>query len=383
MIHILRQASFAITLVAFALFDVTPMAIAHRCGGLPGLALDIQTVGRDALILGDAGSRFFVAKFRSELTEGDPLDVAFYSALGAPGSFADPRDGSVWFIAGANSIGFVNNGDLATLHVESVDTGGARIDSLVVRVNDILLTTEASRSFAAGILRLNRADRTLIERRPFEGNCRASAGALGVDDTAYFTFPVCSKVVRVDSRLNIEQIDIPPTFAPIQIAADARGTVGFLQEYPWVFGAIREDGGVDYYDGGGGAGVGIADLSTGADGSLWASDPQLSLYRFSNGELRKLGFQGEQVSGGDGNVWSANGVVACVWEEPIHEGDCNNDFAVEIYELVTCVRIALGDSALNSCIPCDSDRNGTVTIDELIYAVVSAQTSTEIPKVTE
>lgn len=380
MLIVARYRRVAIAFSSIVLLLATPMAMAGQCGSLPGLAVDLQAIGNDVLILGlyiSGGA--FVGRLRSDLT----LEYRLYSAAGAPWSFADPRDGSVWFIAGWDSIGSVRNGDLETLRIEQIDTDGAMIDSLVVRANDILVTTRESRSYPSGIIRLDRASGTIIERKAFEENCNATSGSLGADDIAYFSLFGCSMVLRVDSLLNFDKIEVPATFAPIQIAANATGTVGFLQDDPWIFGAVRKDGRVDYYDSGAGGGLSIADMSAGTDGSLWASDLERAVYRFSNGILRKFDLNAEQVSAGGGMVWTADRDVVCGQPEPLLDGDCNNDFAVEIHELITCVRIALGDEALSECSACDRGRDGSVTIDELIHAVRAAQSSIEIPKVKE
>lgn len=53
-------------------------------------------------------------------------------------------------------------------------------------------------------------------------------------------------------------------------------------------------------------------------------------------------------------------------------GDCNGDGVAAVNELIVGVNIALGNAAVPNCLPVDVDRNGRVTIDELIRAVASA-----------
>lgn len=55
-------------------------------------------------------------------------------------------------------------------------------------------------------------------------------------------------------------------------------------------------------------------------------------------------------------------------------GDCNGDDAVGISELITLVRIALGDAALSECAAGDGDANGEITITDLISSVARALT---------
>lgn len=50
-------------------------------------------------------------------------------------------------------------------------------------------------------------------------------------------------------------------------------------------------------------------------------------------------------------------------------GDCNGDAVVTIDELITGVRITLGESLTEACSAFDADRSGTVTVDELIRAI--------------
>jgi hypothetical protein len=54
------------------------------------------------------------------------------------------------------------------------------------------------------------------------------------------------------------------------------------------------------------------------------------------------------------------------------EGDCDGDRAVTVSELITGVRIVLGEVALGECAPFDRDGSGDVAIDELIAAVTRA-----------
>jgi hypothetical protein len=53
-------------------------------------------------------------------------------------------------------------------------------------------------------------------------------------------------------------------------------------------------------------------------------------------------------------------------------GDCNNDGAVTINELISGVNIALGNAAVSTCPSFDASGDGSVTINELIAAVNSA-----------
>lgn len=57
--------------------------------------------------------------------------------------------------------------------------------------------------------------------------------------------------------------------------------------------------------------------------------------------------------------------VACV-------GDCNRNGAVTVDELLTGVNIAIGTLPLDHCALFDADGNGTVTVDELLRAVNNA-----------
>jgi hypothetical protein len=54
------------------------------------------------------------------------------------------------------------------------------------------------------------------------------------------------------------------------------------------------------------------------------------------------------------------------------QGDCGGDGQVTVDELVTMVRIALGDAAVAGCPDSDVDGDGAISIDELILAVTRA-----------
>lgn len=53
-------------------------------------------------------------------------------------------------------------------------------------------------------------------------------------------------------------------------------------------------------------------------------------------------------------------------------GDCNRDALVTVDELITAVRIALGEAAVDTCLDADLNGDGIVTVDELVTAVNAA-----------
>ena len=71
------------------------------------------------------------------------------------------------------------------------------------------------------------------------------------------------------------------------------------------------------------------------------------------------------VSAEDEHVWFEVEMVSP------HTGSCGG-FTVHISDLVRCVSIALGDGPLESCYACDGNRDGSVTVDELIEATENA-----------
>ena len=76
-------------------------------------------------------------------------------------------------------------------------------------------------------------------------------------------------------------------------------------------------------------------------------------------------------------VWFAVGCAAMLWSsvgsaQTACVGDCNDDNTVAINELITCVNIALGSSAVATCPSCDASGDGSVAINELIAAVNAA-----------
>jgi len=64
--------------------------------------------------------------------------------------------------------------------------------------------------------------------------------------------------------------------------------------------------------------------------------------------------------------WTAASVSTCA-------GDCDGSGTVDIAELVTAVRIALGEIGVAACAGVDSNGDGMVSIDELVGAVARAQ----------
>jgi hypothetical protein len=53
-------------------------------------------------------------------------------------------------------------------------------------------------------------------------------------------------------------------------------------------------------------------------------------------------------------------------------GDCNEDSQVAVHELVTCVNIALGTSAMDNCPAADTNGDDQVAVNELVTAVTNA-----------
>jgi YVTN family beta-propeller protein len=53
-------------------------------------------------------------------------------------------------------------------------------------------------------------------------------------------------------------------------------------------------------------------------------------------------------------------------------GDCDVGNSVSVDEVISCVRIALGDDVISSCSACDGDQDGAVSIDDIIKAVQAA-----------
>lgn len=59
-------------------------------------------------------------------------------------------------------------------------------------------------------------------------------------------------------------------------------------------------------------------------------------------------------------------------EPPPCAGDCDGDGRVSVAELITGVRIALGDAPIEQCLPFDADGGGGVSVDELTLGVGTA-----------
>jgi hypothetical protein len=62
-------------------------------------------------------------------------------------------------------------------------------------------------------------------------------------------------------------------------------------------------------------------------------------------------------------------------------GDCSDDGAVSIDEIITLVNIALGNAGVGGCTAGDANVNGQITIDEILMAVSSALNGCPVPEV--
>jgi hypothetical protein len=87
-------------------------------------------------------------------------------------------------------------------------------------------------------------------------------------------------------------------------------------------------------------------------------------YLVRNQSVAAFGMGGEPhplVVGRDGSI-VVTLVAPCA-------GDCNRDGIVTIDEIITAVSVALGGSAASTCSPADGNSDGDVTIDEILIAV--------------
>jgi hypothetical protein len=69
---------------------------------------------------------------------------------------------------------------------------------------------------------------------------------------------------------------------------------------------------------------------------------------------------------------STTGVNAALFPSTACYGDCGNDSAVSVDELLTLVDIALGNAKVNTCSAGDINRDDHITVDEILMAVNSA-----------
>ncbi len=53
-------------------------------------------------------------------------------------------------------------------------------------------------------------------------------------------------------------------------------------------------------------------------------------------------------------------------------GSCGVFPAVHVNDLITCVSIALGNELSGDCLACDPNEDGSVTVDEILFAVTNA-----------
>ena len=54
---------------------------------------------------------------------------------------------------------------------------------------------------------------------------------------------------------------------------------------------------------------------------------------------------------------------------PVCPGDCDGGGAVTVEELIAMVSVAIGTSPISACAAGDSNRDGQITIDEIVVAV--------------
>jgi len=71
------------------------------------------------------------------------------------------------------------------------------------------------------------------------------------------------------------------------------------------------------------------------------------------------------------NIVTHNGAGGLSVQVPV-PGDCDEDRAVTIAELITLIGIALGQQPPETCAAADADQDGAVTVDEIVLAVSAA-----------
>jgi hypothetical protein len=74
---------------------------------------------------------------------------------------------------------------------------------------------------------------------------------------------------------------------------------------------------------------------------------------------------------------SSNGFI--VWGQSQCPCDCDRNGSVDVAELITGARVALGRSARRACDAADRNDNGRVTVDEVVSAVRVALTGCTMP----
>jgi hypothetical protein len=112
-----------------------------------------------------------------------------------------------------------------------------------------------------------------------------------------------------------------------------------------------------------------ADPAAGSSISHWSDDlfPNELMEPFFTQPIHDVGLAAEALAD---IGWSAPTVC---------QADCDGDGLVTINELITAVRIALGESPLTSCATADIDNSGTVAVNELVGAVNRAIDGCDAP----
>jgi hypothetical protein len=70
-------------------------------------------------------------------------------------------------------------------------------------------------------------------------------------------------------------------------------------------------------------------------------------------------------TGGYKLTFTENGCMWC-------KGDCHDDGAVSVAEILTLVNIALGNTSASACLAGDANGDGRITVDEILAAVNNA-----------
>jgi ELWxxDGT repeat protein len=123
-------------------------------------------------------------------------------------------------------------------------------------------------------------------------------------------------------------------------------------------------------------------VADGAGARLWRSDgsaagtmpiaaiaPALAVDPFTDAVIvgRMLYFTADDAQSGS-ELWA----LPLTGLAPECRHDCDQDFTVDVSDLVRGVRIALGAARLDTCALMDANGDGAVAIDELIAAVGEA-----------
>lgn len=190
--------------------------------------------------------------------------------------------------------------------------------------------------------------------------------AAGWDGNLYFTENHAGRVARITTQGVVTELGTPNAGSlPEYITLGPDGAMWFTELAANRLGRIARDGRITHFD--------LPGIDSGPTGIVGRNDGRLFFGIYDLSEVGYVDLAAAEptrtptptVPPGSTPTNTPIGLQGC-------PSDCNRDGVVTINELIVAANIALGSSPIGSCLNADTDEDGSVQINDLVASVVVA-----------